>query len=395
MAESGQNAEKQLKHITNCPICMRAFTDPRILPCIHTFCLECLKSTSEATKKYPGGNIPCPLCRKEFIVPEDGMNGVQKNFFMENLLEFKNALQMGSATINCDMCNLSNKGTSRQVTKATMRCIECQDYYCDSCVEIHQFQKVSKHHEMVQIGSDMKSETKRLVSKKFCTKHIEKPFDYYCAECQKIVCVSCFVESHKSHDCKDVTTVDEEFRQIIEKKARKTSAYINDMLLMRNSNEITRARLMEEIAGTEIKIHKRNQELKDLIDRHTKSLLDELSMIKSRHLKEMETSMEEIDRYCTIMKSFEAYCTELALKGSASDICSSVDKIIGRADDLKIDIEAFIGRPRQLEEVSFQATLLGDFLQNSNSNLVGNVKGNIFPFFLKLLFIHSFIQPFL
>src|SRR6218665_862249 len=376
MAESGQNAEKQLKHITNCPICMSAFTDPRILPCIHTFCLECLKSTSEATKKYPGGNIPCPLCRKEFIVPEDGMNGVQKNFFMENLLEFKNALQMGSATINCDMCNLSNKGTSRQVTKATMRCIECQDYYCDSCVEIHQFQKVSKHHEMVQIGSDMKSETKRLVSKKFCTKHIEKPFDYYCAECQKIVCVSCFVESHKLHDCKDVTTVDEEFRQIIEKKAQKISTYVNKILFMRKHNEKSKEDFLKQIVVAEKEIFKRNQELKDMIDRHTKSLLDDLSVRKSKHLKEMETGMEEIDRYCTIFASFEAYCTELTSKGSASDICSSVDELIARADDLERDNESFLCRPQKSFEVSFYARNLGNLPQNANINFVGEVEGN-------------------
>src|SRR6218665_607716 len=108
MAESGKNAEKQLREITECPICMSAFSDPRILPCIHTFCVECLRRTSEATQKNPGDKMPCPLCRKEFTIPEDGMQGLQKNFFMVNLLEFKIALQIGSDIIPdikhiCDM----------------------------------------------------------------------------------------------------------------------------------------------------------------------------------------------------------------------------------------------------------------------------------------------------
>src|SRR5688572_26133873 len=112
-----------------------------------------------------------------------------------------------------------------------------------------------------------------------------------------------------------------------------------------------------------------------MIDRHTKSLVDELSVIKSNHLKEMETGMEEIDRYCTILKSFEAYCTELRLIGSASDICSSVDKLVIRGDELERDHEAFIGRPHQSVEVSFQATDLNEVFQNANSNLVGKVEG--------------------
>src|SRR6218665_3873739 len=103
MTDSGQKAEKQLSEITECPICMNAFIDPRILPCIHTFCFGCLKDTSEAAQKKPGNKMPCPLCRNEFIIPQDGVNGMPKNFFMENLLQCKTELQVGSEIIICDM----------------------------------------------------------------------------------------------------------------------------------------------------------------------------------------------------------------------------------------------------------------------------------------------------
>src|SRR6218665_2051875 len=108
MAKTSGKAAEKLRDITECPICMNAFTDPRILPCIHTFCSECLKLISEAEKKKPGDKMLCPLCRKEFMIPEDGMHGVQKNFLMGNLLEFKTALHLESSTIICDMCNIRN-----------------------------------------------------------------------------------------------------------------------------------------------------------------------------------------------------------------------------------------------------------------------------------------------
>src|SRR6218665_2742151 len=283
MTETFEKATEQLREITECPICMSTFTDPRMLPCIHTFCFECLNRTGEAEQKKPGDKMPCPMCRKEFIIPADGIKGVQKNFFMENLLVYKLTLQMGNATTICDMCNIRNEGKVGQIPKATMRCLECQDYYCDSCVKVHQFQKVTKHHQMINIGSGVKSETRRLVSTKSCPKHSHNPLNFYCAECKKIVCVSCFVESHKLHDCKDVTTVDKEFRQTIEKKARKISTCVKEMLFMRKRNENRKSDFLKEMVEKEEEIYKRNQELKDMLDRHTQSLLGELSEIKSQH----------------------------------------------------------------------------------------------------------------
>ena len=87
--------------------------------------------------------------------------------------------------------------------------------------------------------------------------------------------------------------------------------------------------------------------------------------------------MEEIDRCCTILKSFEAYCTELISKGSASDICSSVDELVIRVDELERDHEAFIGRPCQSSEVSLEITDLKEVLQKFSNNVVGRIQGNI------------------
>jgi len=33
--------------------------------------------------------MACPLCRKEFTIPDDGLSGLQKNFYVENLLHIR------------------------------------------------------------------------------------------------------------------------------------------------------------------------------------------------------------------------------------------------------------------------------------------------------------------
>lgn len=114
---------------------------------------------------------------------------------------------------------------------------------------------------------------------KFCAKHANKPLDYYCAECKKIVCASCFVENHKLHDCKDVAKVDQEFRKTIKKEPRKMSTYEDEMLSMKRNREKIKADYLKKIVEKENKIHKRSQELKRIIEKHTKLLLDELSLL--------------------------------------------------------------------------------------------------------------------
>ena len=203
---------------------------------------------------------------------------------------------------------------------------------------------MSKDHQIVDIGSEVISEGKRFFSKKPCTRHINNLLNYYCGDCKKIVCVSCFVETHKLHDCKDVSTVDEKFRETIRKRTSKISTYKNELLAKRNNIEKTTADLLKQIDEEETKIHERSQELKVMIDRHRKSLLDKLSVIKSKHLKEFEIEMKDIDINFTILGSFEVYCTELISKGSACDICSLADDLIARADDLERQQKSFFGR---------------------------------------------------
>src|SRR6218665_3176009 len=380
MAEPTQNTEEKFQNITECPICTNAFTDPRMLPCVHTVCLKCLKSTSEAAQQKPGDKIPCPFCSEEFTIPEGGIDGMPRNIFMESFLATKSSQKMGNTTILCDLCNARNEGKTREIPIAAMRCLECQAYYCESCVNVHRFQKLQKLHQVIKIGGDKELGLKRpLANILLCDNHSHKPLDYYCFGCKKIVCVSCFVEDHASHKCKDVTTADGKFRQMIEKEAYKMSTSINEMLLMRDNNVKRKADFLREIDEKEKEIRNRNQKLKYIIDRHTKSLLDELYVKKSKHLKEMESQMVEIETQCTRLRNFQAYCNELRLKGSASDICSSVDVLLVRADEIDTMQEALNGRPHKLVDVAFRETDLEDILQSANvSNIVGNIKGNIY-----------------
>ena len=55
---------------TECPICKEEIQNPRLLPCIHSFCLKCLEEYCSSSGSLPGDKLPCPECRTEFEIPK-------------------------------------------------------------------------------------------------------------------------------------------------------------------------------------------------------------------------------------------------------------------------------------------------------------------------------------
>ena len=66
---------KQLDNVMECSICTEVFTDPRVLPCGHTYCLKCIKAWGD---QQSGDKLACPVCMKEFTLPSSGVEGVPK-----------------------------------------------------------------------------------------------------------------------------------------------------------------------------------------------------------------------------------------------------------------------------------------------------------------------------
>ena len=73
-----------------CPICLEQLKQPKILPCQHTYCLECLEGVAKLNNP---NTVDCPECRREFKVPHgSGVKGFPENRLMKFLLEKKKAV---------------------------------------------------------------------------------------------------------------------------------------------------------------------------------------------------------------------------------------------------------------------------------------------------------------
>jgi len=114
------SVDEELDDMTECSICTEVFTDPRVLPCLHTFCLKCLLNCGKDSR--PRARLPCPLCRKQFTIPRNGLSAMQKNFFMEKLLHVRK-LSAGQEEqqIPCDVCSGDEANASETVKPASLQ----------------------------------------------------------------------------------------------------------------------------------------------------------------------------------------------------------------------------------------------------------------------------------
>ncbi|KAA0702157.1 Tripartite motif-containing protein 3 [Triplophysa tibetana] len=71
------------KQFLVCSICLEHYHNPKVLPCLHTFCERCLQNYIPPQSL----TLSCPVCRQTSILPEKGVAALQNNFFITNLME--------------------------------------------------------------------------------------------------------------------------------------------------------------------------------------------------------------------------------------------------------------------------------------------------------------------
>ena len=82
MADSTSLMEKLDQDFLECGICLERFQNPRGLPCLHSFCHECLVKFCEDKQE-----VNCPNCKILTTVPEEGVSGFPAHFLVNSLKE--------------------------------------------------------------------------------------------------------------------------------------------------------------------------------------------------------------------------------------------------------------------------------------------------------------------
>ena len=179
-------ASPEVEQLMKCPMCDQLFTDPRTLPCLHSFCLVCLES-QKAT-----ADLRCHQCRAPFTSPAlGGIGEYACNAFISSLVKPAKAIEGDvNRMVKCEGCDEEN---------GTMHCADCGQNMGPVCVASHRRLKVTSSHQLIPLHDALKGkvEVKRIPR---CLQHVGSEIDTYCKTCNDAICARCILASHKGHD---------------------------------------------------------------------------------------------------------------------------------------------------------------------------------------------------
>ena len=196
MADVPDPVEKGLEKLEEeitCPVCHEHFSDPKILPCLHYYCKECVRQL--ALQAGPDSCFACPECRRGTILPQNDPNQLPTAFFINRMKELRTKMvkAQGKVETICEMCSRA---------KAEAFCRQCAEFICNDCVRSHRNMKVFASHKVVTL-QELKEEGAKAIPLKetppsMCIDHDEQ-LKIFCFDCNRLICRDCIIYDHAGH----------------------------------------------------------------------------------------------------------------------------------------------------------------------------------------------------
>ncbi|XP_070548262.1 E3 ubiquitin-protein ligase TRIM33-like [Ptychodera flava] len=191
ISESESSYEVYAGRFLTCPQCKNAYTDPKILPCYHSFCVSCIE------KLVTDGSVTCTKCATKHSVPESGPSSFPDASILSQSVRKEQKLppeeEDEKESYICGGCS-KNVGLKF--------CSDCSLSLCDSCSKTHENIPATKDHQMMTV-----TEFKEKISSetpKQCPAHSGHLSVSYCSTCDVPVCSACIDEEHKGPNHKHV-----------------------------------------------------------------------------------------------------------------------------------------------------------------------------------------------
>uniref|UniRef100_A0A8C9RET4 RING-type E3 ubiquitin transferase n=1 Tax=Scleropages formosus TaxID=113540 RepID=A0A8C9RET4_SCLFO len=198
--EESAAQENSLNLLDTCAVCSLAFhsREPRLLPCLHSFCRKCLPSVSSCFEALTNTVLPsfhlvpvnvirCPVCRQECMEVD-----IMENFFVKDSTEVPTSTVERTNQL-CMSCSDN--------AEATGFCVECVEFLCVTCIGAHQRVKFTKDHTIRQ-KEEVSPEAVCVSNQKpvFCDIHKQEPLKLFCETCDRLTCRDCQLLKHKDHN---------------------------------------------------------------------------------------------------------------------------------------------------------------------------------------------------
>ncbi|XP_019859672.1 PREDICTED: E3 ubiquitin-protein ligase TRIM71-like [Amphimedon queenslandica] len=333
-----------------CEVCSEYYTEPLMLPCLHSFCKKCLIKAKEK-QGSADTSLKCPTCDTSVNLPDEA--SIKKKIVSKEV-------------ILCDKCSVDDFSDA-----AVVYCCDCGQFLCDLCKKVHKRSKKKANHELISLETkESRIELSAInYGAVYCARHPEKLI-YYCNDCNKLVCQICLNIHHKSHNYNYYLDEGDAACEALKQSVASCNGVIPPVTEAIANGE----KMLEQIATRKEEVRQEIketfEELKAVLDKRCNDLLmetEEIASAKRNYVK------KQLDRFHKLVKqvSHGRYLASSVSERTDPGEVLSVKKLI--TNQLEECIEEYKKLPLELEEKGAILTHLDTSSLSKEINEFGNV----------------------
>ena len=287
----------------SCSVCMCTFTDPKQLPCLHSFCLNCLNGIQRTSGLH--GKITCPECSRQFQIPGNGNpSELPTNFRINSLLDVLAIKECSTANVKCENCD--------KCSAQTLYCFQCCSFWCEECILGHNIIRTNKEHKTLALkhfqDQDFEAVLKRPA---FCQKkhHENEELKFFCNGCKVAICNTCAVTLHEGHgkiplqeatDARkiQINSVISSLKDKMVEKRKEVKKFLQKSMEVQAQVADVKSQVQTNVNKMIAIIEARKQEVYEAVDNQAKKSLETLSQKKGEvenHVKMIESAIEQTE----------------------------------------------------------------------------------------------------
>ena len=332
MASNWQKVKEEL----TCAICQDLLNEPKILPCLHSFCTGCLKEWSgrlanlDPSKRH----LECPLCRAKVLLSTSrAVEELPSHFSAIRLVEIVCLQeQAGSKKVTpiCQHCD--------EEEKAVSSCSKCAIFLCEFCEKAHKRAKATKEHKICSLDEMRKgtSEVPSVLPEKveMCPTHPTKPLELYCKCEEVLICRDCIIKKHKDHDYDVISDVVEGEKKILRESLPGIQQLVSEV-----EDAVTRVKSRRK--DVESKKDENLHQLDDIfhllhaaLDERQQKLRKEITGDSKEKDKGLQVQEDELCFLLSQLKSCYSFIEDKVQRGVNQDVLAMKRSMLERRDKL-------------------------------------------------------------
>ena len=291
MAVSNDALSEQLREELTCVVCFDRYTDPRTLPCHHSFCSECISRLPAELLDCGRFVVRCPACRQPFPMSE--REGLPAAFQINKLLDLVD-------------------------------------------------------RQLKQTAGDQPSTCPAM-----CPAHSDRPKDIYCDHCQELVCLKCARELHGGHEYDRAEYLLTEHKQQIEASLRSMKERIDAVEQMLECFDTREREIRKQGETVQKEINDAHQRLMNQLQESRRKLSEEAfdALQEKLHLHSLEKA--SVEDALAELKSCYKYVEGELRSQSRYQLQASKKHLVKCINDARVNTTVSELRPTQEPNIEF------------------------------------------